>query len=143
MQIYSQFFANIYLNSFDHFVKEQIKASQYIRYVDDFALFSDDKMFLENARVRIEEYLAGLRIKIHPIKSQLFETKHGANFVGFRILPDRIRVRSDNLRLARKRLRKMLWEYEEKDYGKCFGNTIKEKLNMKKYPNQCRVGLPT
>ncbi|MBD2563198.1 MULTISPECIES: RNA-directed DNA polymerase [Nostoc] len=109
----SQFFANIYLNSFDHFVKEQIKASQYIRYVDDFALFSDDKVFLQNARIRIEEYLAGLRVKIHPIKSQLFETKHGANFVGFRILPDRIRVRSDNLRLARKRLRKMLWEYDQ------------------------------
>jgi retron-type reverse transcriptase len=109
----SQFFANIYLNNFDHFIKEQIKASQYIRYVDDFALFSDDKAFLENARVRIEEYLAGLRVKIHPIKSQLFETKHGANFVGFRILPDRIRVRSDNLRLARKRLRKMLWDYDQ------------------------------
>ena len=109
----SQFFANVYLNNFDHFVKEQIKASQYIRYVDDFALFSDNKVFLENARVKIEEYLAGLRVKIHPIKSQLFETKHGANFVGFRILPDRIRVRSDNLRLARKRLRQMLWNYHQ------------------------------
>jgi len=109
----SQFFANIYLNSFDHFVKEQIKASRYIRYVDDFALFSDDQVFLETSRVEIEEYLTSLRLKIHPIKSQLFETKHGANFVGFRILPNQIRIRSDNLRLARKRSRQMLRDYHQ------------------------------
>ncbi|BAB76713.1 hypothetical protein DSM107007_27060 [Nostoc sp. PCC 7120 = FACHB-418] len=109
----SQFFANVYLNNFDHFVKEQLQAFKYIRYVDDFALFSDDKAFLETARVIIEEYLTSLRLKIHPIKSQLFETKHGANFVGFRILPNQIRVRSDNLRLGRKRLRQMLRDYDE------------------------------
>ncbi|HAJ59447.1 MAG TPA: RNA-dependent DNA polymerase [Cyanobacteria bacterium UBA8543] len=109
----SQFFANLYLNRFDHFVKEQIKATQYIRYVDDFALFSDERAFLEQAKLKIEEYLAGLRLKIHPIKSQLFETKHGANFVGFRILPDRIRVRNDNLRQARQRLQQMKANYSE------------------------------
>ncbi|MBO3457467.1 RNA-directed DNA polymerase [Aetokthonos hydrillicola Thurmond2011] len=109
----SQFFANVYLNSLDHFVKEQIKATKYVRYVDDFALFSDDREFLENARREIEEHLASLRLKLHPVKSQLFQTKHGANFVGFRILPNRIRVRNDNLRLARRRLRKMVLDYRE------------------------------
>lgn len=103
----SQFFANVYLNGFDHFVKEQLKATQYVRYVDDFALFSDDRVFLVESRQAIENYLAGLRLKIHPIKSQLFETKYGANFLGFRILPDRIRVRSENLRRARRRLRRL------------------------------------
>ncbi|MBH8564089.1 RNA-directed DNA polymerase [Nostoc sp. CENA67] len=109
----SQFFANVYLNNFDHFIKEQIKASRYIRYVDDFALFSNDQVFLEAAKNKIEEYLSSLRLKIHPIKSQLFETKHGANFVGFRILPNQIRIRSDNLRMARKRLRQMLLDCHE------------------------------
>jgi RNA-directed DNA polymerase len=93
----SQFFANVYLNGFDHFIKEEISASKYLQYVDDFALFSGDREFLAEAKIKIEEYLAGLRLKFHPIKSQLFETKHGANFVGFRIFPDRIRVRNDNL----------------------------------------------
>jgi retron-type reverse transcriptase len=100
----SQFFANIYLNGFDHFVKEHLKTRKYLRYVDDFALFSDDWDFLAEARLAIEAYLAGLRLKIHPIKSQLFETRHGANFVGFRVLPDRIRVRSENLKRSRHRL---------------------------------------
>ncbi len=109
----SQFFANIYLNGFDHFIKEHLKAAKYVRYVDDFALFSDDWEFLAEARVAIENYLAQLRLKIHPVKSQLFETRHGANFLGFRILPDRIRVRTENLRRARRRLRRMQRDYAQ------------------------------
>ena len=115
----SQFFANLYLSPFDHFVKEQLKARQYLRYVDDFALFSDDRTFLSEARVAIETYLSGLRLRIHPIKSQLTATRHGANFVGFRILPSgegfsravRIRVRNRSLRRARGRLREMQQAY--------------------------------
>jgi retron-type reverse transcriptase len=107
----SQFFANIYLNGFDHFVKEQLKISKYARYVDDFALFSDDRELLADARVAIEEYLAQLRLKIHPIKSQLFETKIGATFLGFRVFSDRIRVRNSNLHQARRRLKRLQTDY--------------------------------
>jgi hypothetical protein len=103
----SQFFANCYLNGFDHFVKEQLKATAYLRYVDDFVLFSDDYSFLAHARQAIEDYLTTLRLKIHPIKSQLYETGMGANFVGFRVLSDRIRVRNDNLRRSRRRLQQL------------------------------------
>lgn len=109
----SQFFANVYLNGLDHFVKEQLKARKYLRYVDDFAVFSDDKIFLSEAKLAIEDYLITLRLKLHPTKSELFETKYGANFVGFRILPDRIRVRNDNLKRARIRLKKLQKEYAE------------------------------
>ncbi len=103
----SQFFANVYLNSFDHFVKEQLKVAKYIRYAEDFALFSDSWEFLAGALTAVESYLATLRLKIHPIKSQLFKTRHGANFLGFRIFPERIRVRQGNLRRARRRLRRL------------------------------------
>jgi retron-type reverse transcriptase len=108
----SQFFANIYLNGFDHFVKEKLKAKKYLRYVDDFALFSDDRMFSADSRLAIEEYLETLRLKIHPVKSQLFETNRGATFVGFRVLPDRIRVRAENLQRARKRLKQKQEDYK-------------------------------
>lgn len=107
----SQFFANWYLNPFDHFVKNTLRVKNYVRYVDDFALFSDSREFLQDARQAIEENLATLRLKIHPVKSQLFETRHGANFLGFRVLPDRIRVRTENLRRARRRLRRLHAEY--------------------------------
>jgi retron-type reverse transcriptase len=107
----SQFFANIYLNGLDHFIKEILGVSKYVRYVDDFALFSDDRDFLAEARSKIEAYLAKLRLKIHPIKSQLFATKHSATFLGFRILPDRIRVRNSNLHRGRRRLRRLQIDY--------------------------------
>lgn len=109
----SQFFANVYLNGLDHFVKETLHAQHYLRYVDDFALFADDRGFLQEARTAIEAYIAGLRLRIHPVKSQIFATRHGANFVGFRILPDRIRVRNENLRRARRRLRRMQTAYAQ------------------------------
>ncbi|WP_225938388.1 RNA-directed DNA polymerase [Leptothermofonsia sichuanensis] len=107
----SQFFANIYLNGLDHFVVEQLKAGKYLRYVDDFALFSDDRSFLADARPVIEDFLATLRLTIHPIKSQLFATQIGPTFVGFRIFRDHIRVKSANLQRARYRLRRLKKEY--------------------------------
>lgn len=111
----SQFFANLYLNPFDHFVKRQLKLRYYVRYVDDFAAFADDWQTLADARVAMEDFLASLRLKMHPIKSQLFDTMHGANFVGFRVLPDRIRVRNDNLRRARRRMKQLQRNYETGD----------------------------
>ncbi|NJN88372.1 MAG: SUMF1/EgtB/PvdO family nonheme iron enzyme [Leptolyngbyaceae cyanobacterium SL_7_1] len=92
--------------------KKNLNATHYLRYVDDFALLSDDRQFLADARLQIETYLTTLRLKIHPIKSQLFETRHGATFLGFRVLPDRIRVRTENLRRAKRRLRRLQSEYQ-------------------------------
>lgn len=109
----SQFFANVYLNGFDHFVKQRIGVRKYVRYVDDFALFSDDHELLSDARYAIEEYLGTLRLQIHPVKSQLFETRHGANYMGFRIFHDRIRVRTENLRRSRRRLRELQANYRK------------------------------
>ncbi len=109
----SQFLANHFMSGFDHFVKEKLRCKKYLRYVDDFALFSDDRQFLVEARLAIEEYLEKLRLRLHPAKTQLFETRYGANFVGFRVLPEHIRVRNDNLRRARRRIRQI-----QKDYAK-------------------------
>jgi len=110
----SQFFANVYLNPFDHFVKEQLKAQKYLRYVDDFALFSDDRTFLLEAREAISNQLATLRLKLHPIKTQLTETQFGANFVGFRVLSERIRIRNDNLRRGRDRIKRLQRRCQQK-----------------------------
>ncbi|MBI1760079.1 MAG: RNA-directed DNA polymerase [Acidobacteria bacterium] len=113
----SQFFANVYLNGLDHFVREQLGVRQYVRYVDDFALFGADHAALAEGRQRIEDYLAGLRLQIHPIKSQLFETRHGVSFVGFRVLPDRLRVRNSNLQRARLRFHRWRAAYRDRLAG--------------------------
>ena len=52
-------------------------------------------------------------MKIHPVKSQLFATCYGANFVGFRVLPYRIRVRNDNLRRGRLRMKRLQKDFAQ------------------------------
>lgn len=109
----SQFFANFYLDGLDHFIEEKLKIGSYLRYVDDFALFSDNKPQLLQAQQQIHHYLASLRLRLHPAKTQIFETQQGANFVGFRVLPDRLRVRNDNLYRARRRCKQLQKAYAQ------------------------------
>jgi retron-type reverse transcriptase len=107
----SQFFANLYLSRFDHFVYQTLKPSGYLRYVDDFALFSNDRAHLIDARQSIETYLTNLRLQIHPIKSQCFATHHGANFLGFRVLPTYIRLQKRYLQRSRRHFKRLKFLY--------------------------------
>ena len=108
----SQFFANIYLNQLDHFIKDELGIKKYVRYVDDFAVFSDDKLFLKKLRQKIELELEKYRLRIHPVKSQITHVTYGENFLGFRIFPNKIRVKSDNLRRARRRMKNLQDDYK-------------------------------
>jgi retron-type reverse transcriptase len=103
----SQFFANVYLNGLDHFIKETLRIDWYVRYVDDFALFDNDSSRLALARQQLEAYLLDLRLVLHPVKTQLVQTRLGANFLGFRVLPNQVRIRTENLRRARHRIRRL------------------------------------
>lgn len=62
----SQFWANCYLNDFDHFVKRELKCGGYVRYVDDALLFADEKAILHDWRDACVQKLAGLRLTLHP-----------------------------------------------------------------------------
>lgn len=103
----SQFFANIYLNTFDHFVKEDLRAPGYIRYVDDFVLFHDDKKWLAEARQRCREFLAGLRLKLHSAKAVISRVADGTRFLGYRVFPAYRLLPKHNLKRLRKRIREM------------------------------------
>ena len=78
----SQFFANVYLDGFDHFCKEVLRAP-YVRYVDDFALFSDNPMDLQAWRQRAADYLAKRRLALHPAKTMMVRTAEPVQFLGF------------------------------------------------------------
>lgn len=63
----SQLFANIYLNELDQFVKHQLKAKHYIRYADDFVIFSDQHEWLGASVSKIAIFLREhLRLELHP-----------------------------------------------------------------------------
>jgi RNA-directed DNA polymerase len=78
----SQFFANLYLDRFDHFITEVLRAP-YLRYVDDFALFDDNPAVLSEWRDRIRQFLEGRRLKLHPDKTRIAPTSEPAHFLGF------------------------------------------------------------
>ena len=80
----SQFFANLSLDRFDHWVSEKLGAP-YVRYVDDFALFHDDPGVLGEWRARIERYLEGRRLKLHPRKTVILPTCEPTAFLGFEL----------------------------------------------------------
>lgn len=81
----SQFFANVYLNELDYFVKHTLKAKYYIRYVDDFVILHPSKRELEQLRSRIDNFLRNeLKIELHPDKSGITSLSKGIDFVGFR-----------------------------------------------------------
>ncbi len=107
----SQFFANIYLNGFDHFVKEQLQCRYYIRYVDDFVVLDRDKSRLHEVKVEMVSYLARLRLQLHPHKCQVFPVKSGTDFLGYQVFPTHRRLRASSVTRARRRLRRLQRDY--------------------------------
>jgi retron-type reverse transcriptase len=101
----SQWFANIFLDPLDHFCTEVLRAP-YLRYVDDFALFADDVATLEQWRRRIDAFLAGRRLKLHPRKTVILPTGAPSTFLGFELAPGgHRRLPEEGLARARRRLR--------------------------------------
>jgi hypothetical protein len=84
----SQFLANLCLDGFDHFVKEDLRVRRYLRYVDDFAAFGDDAGELAAVRDRMAEYLRErLNLRLHSRKTRVFPVTEGVDFLGFRVFP--------------------------------------------------------
>jgi len=81
----SQFFANIYLNELDYFVKHKLKAKYYIRYVDDFIILHSSKERLVVWKQEIDWFLGDkLELELHSDKSKIIPLSQGIDFVGFR-----------------------------------------------------------
>jgi len=92
----SQFFANVYLNGLDQFVKHTLKCRHYLRYCDDFVLLSQDQAQLRDWQGRIESYLSDqLKLSLNP-SQVLAPVSNGVNFLGYIVRRD--------YRLVRKRV---------------------------------------
>ena len=121
----SQFFANVYLNPFDHFVKETLRARSYCRYVDDFVIFDNDKQRLSEVRELCAEHLAGLRLRLHPRKCVVSRVQDGTPFLGFRVFPTHRLLGRANARRMRRRLRRLQAEYAAGAIG---GTDVRRRL---------------
>ena len=109
----SQFFANLYLNELDYFIKFDLRISCYLRYMDDFLIFDDNKKTLFEAKAKIRDFLENrLGLKLHEGKTQVYKTKNGIKFLGFRLYSGYRRLASDNVRRFRKRLKRFSGEWK-------------------------------
>ena len=100
----SQFFANVYLNPLDHFIKDDL-GWDYIRYMDDMVLFSNSRQALKDILRHTETYLGNhLGLFLNSKVTLLNRREHGLPFLGFRIFPRLIRIKKENLRRTIRRL---------------------------------------
>ena len=89
----SQFFANVYLDRLDQFIKHTLKASRYLRYVDDFVLVHHDRAQLEAWLPAIERFLRDeLRLELKA-EIKLAPLATGIDFLGYVVYPTYTRVR--------------------------------------------------
>ncbi len=111
----SQFFALVYLNELDYFVKHHLRAKYYIRYVDDFVILHKSREQLEEWKSRIDQFLSEqLKLKLHPEKSKIIPLARGVDFVGFRNFYRHRLLRKRNVRKMFMRIE----EYEKEEIGK-------------------------
>lgn len=95
----SQFFANVYLNVLDHFIKDRLAVKGYVRYMDDFVIFHNDRNVLKSLRARTEDFLGeNLMLQLKSSATFLNRPSNGLPFLGRRIFPGIIRLRTENLR---------------------------------------------
>ena len=89
----SQFFANVYLNALDQFVKHTLKVRHYVRYVDDFVLLADTPEQLCQWHQQITQFLhTRLRLRLKD-GHRLASLQHGVDFLGYVIYPQHRLVR--------------------------------------------------
>ncbi len=106
----SQFWANCFLNDFDHFVKRELKCRGYVRYVDDALLFADDKATLHDWRDACVQKLAALRLTLHPGAHPRPVTE-GIPFLGFVVYPTHRLVKRRKVVHYKRRLKALVAAY--------------------------------
>jgi RNA-directed DNA polymerase len=111
----SQFFANIYLNELDQYVKHELKVKYYIRYVDDFVILSRTINDLINHQQKIDEFVKEkLDLELHPDKTKIIRLEKGADFLGFRIFYNYKLIRKKNLKKYERNFSQLQQDYSER-----------------------------
>lgn len=122
----SQLFGNVYLNDFDHFVKNKLKCKYYGRYVDDFVIVHQNKEYLKSIIPTIRNFLKEeVFLELHPNKVYLQHFSKGVSFLGTVIKPYRIYIRDKTKGSF----------YRKIQYWNNFFEKEEFKLNRQVFPN--------
>ncbi len=108
----SQFWSNVYMNRLDAFVVQALGCQAYLRYVDDFALFSDSKRQLWAWKQAIIDRLATMRLTVHQESAQVQPVTSGVPWLGFVVFPTHCLLKQRNAINFRRRLKRTLALYQ-------------------------------
>lgn len=134
----SQFFANVYLNELDQYVKHVLKAHFYLRYVDDFVILSPDTSQLRVWHAQIKEFLQSkLKLHLHPKRHKLLPISNGIDFLGYVIRPSYVLVRNRVVNNLKEKIRQFK-QTKVKDFKK-FQDSIASYLGHFKWANSYRL----
>lgn len=104
----SQWWANCYLAPFDDFIKRELHVPGYVRYVDDFLLFGNDKEQLWQWRSALIERLQRFRLTIHAESAVPRPVTEGISFLGFIVFPRRRRLKARRGYFFRRKLKNLV-----------------------------------
>ena len=100
-------FANIYLNEIDQFVKHKLHIKYYCRYLDDSIVIVKTKKEAIEALNKIKEFLhTNLKLELNK-KTQIFKSKQGVNFCGYKINEHRLKIRDKGKRKLKNKVKKL------------------------------------
>ena len=103
----SQMFANIYLNEIDQFVKHKLHIKYYCRYLDDSIVIVKTKKEAIETLNKIKEFLhTNLKLELNK-KTQIFKSKQGVNFCGYKINEYRLKIRDKGKRKLKNKVKKL------------------------------------
>ncbi len=124
----SQLFALMFLDEFDHIVKEKYRIKRYGRYMDDFFLIHPDKAELQRLLKDIEALMASYKLELNE-KTAIFPLRNGIDFLGFHSYLTETggviqKLRQESIDRIRSRIKEWRRDYPE---GKISKEKIKEK----------------
>lgn len=132
----SQWFGNLYLNELDMFVKHVLGVKHYVRYCDDFLLFSNDKVFLNDCLHRIRDFLS-YKLLLVLSKADLFPVSRGVDFLGYRHFRGYKLLRKSTSKKIKRKIREIETSYRNgtlKDYGAAL-STLSSYLGWSRHAN--------
>ena len=115
----SQYFANYYLSSLDHHMKEQCRVPVYIRYMDDILLFERTHSLLRQQILTLKAYAYHiLKLLLKPVTT--YASRQGVTFLGYKLYPHKLLLSARSkkrflhkLRTYAQRLHEALWSHHE------------------------------
>jgi len=102
----SQILAIFYLNDMDHYIKEVLKIKYYVRYMDDFLLFHDDKKYLQFCLSEIVKFVKKENLVLNR-KTRIYKNTNNFIFLG-----RKQNGKYANYRTIKRKLRKRIYEYK-------------------------------